>query len=554
MMAINKKQVKKLLGKLPQAAELYWQVRQPGKPLTKSFSLHRIEKALPEWCDQIEIASQQNKWSSTNPKNIFIFATLRQWIQQGTLLGMAMAGLGHNVTLAYTPYADWRNPISTFDLRRQNLYAKGVLEKAEPWLRPVNFLNFVLSSTKNQLELPPQLLREIKNISIRDVQYTLQIEDFDAKDKDSQAGRLYELRLQRNEQAAYAALIWFETNKPDIALIGNGSILELGAVYQVTRYLGIPVVTFEFGEQHQRIWLAQNTEVMQQNTDSLWEQQKKQPLNEKQWEKIKSLYSSRRQANLWENFSRRWQGAPNQGGVQVKTDLRLDTRPIILLAANVIGDSLTLGRQIFSSNMTDWLKDTIHYYSTHDEFQLVIRVHPGEKYTKGPSVADIVRDTVSPIPDHIHLISAEATINTYDLIDIATLGLVYTTTVGMEMAMSGLPVVVSGKTHYRGKGFTFDPTTWQDYYLYLDQLLANSSDAKPSKEQVDSAWNYAYRFYFEYPCLFPWHLHFFALHELDEWPLERVLSDEGQMVFGNTFQYLTGTARDWSHPDTLSVS
>ena len=32
---------------------------------------------------------------------------------------------------------------------------------------------------------------------------------------------------------------------------------------------------------------------------------------------------------------------------------------------------------------------------------------------------------------------------------------------GMEMAMAGLPVIVAGKTHYAGKGFTIDSPTWQ---------------------------------------------------------------------------------------------
>jgi hypothetical protein len=69
--------------------------------------------------------------------------------------------------------------------------------------------------------------------------------------------------------------------------------------------------------------------------------------------------------------------------------------------------------------------------------QLVVRIHPGELITKGPSVADVVRKVLPELPEHIHLVPAEAQINTYDIVEIAQLGLVYTTTVGMEMAMSG---------------------------------------------------------------------------------------------------------------------
>ena len=37
--------------------------------------------------------------------------------------------------------------------------------------------------------------------------------------------------------------------------------------------------------------------------------------------------------------------------------------------------------------------------------------------------------------------------------------------------MSGLPVVVTGQTHYRGKGFTLDAESWDSYYEFLDGVL-----------------------------------------------------------------------------------
>jgi hypothetical protein len=145
-------------------------------------------------------------------------------------------------------------------------------------------------------------------------------------------------------------------------------------------------------------------------------------------------------------------------------------------------------------------------------------------------------------PEHIHLVAADDPINTYDLIDTADFGLVYTTTVGMEMAMSGVPVVVAGKTHYRDRGFTHDPDTWHAYQALLERGIGESG---LTHEQVDLAWNYAYRFFFEFPQPFPWHLlHFWD--ELQEWPVRRVLDDRGQALFGDTFRYLTGEPIDWA--------
>jgi hypothetical protein len=327
----------------------------------------------------------------------------------------------------------------------------------------------------------------------------------------------------------------------------NGSILEFGAIFQVARWLGIPVVTYEFGEQRNRIWLAYDAEVMYQNTDSLWAARKDQPLTPDQLERLKSLFASRQQAGLWENFSRRWQGIASQGGEQVRRELNLDGRPIVLLAANVIGDSLTLGRQVFSQSMTEWLERTVTYFANRQDVQLIVRIHPGERYTQGPSVAQLVQQILPDIPEHIHLVTAEDSINTYDLIQIADLGLVYTTTVGMEMAMSGLQVIVAGKTHYRNRGFSIDPSSWQSYFDTLDQFLADPGNRSLTQSQVDQAWNYAYRFFFEFPFPFPWHLLYFW-QELEHWSLESALSPSGQQEYGAAFRCLAGEAPDWHIP------
>jgi len=220
----------------------------------------------------------------------------------------------------------------------------------------------------------------------------------------------------------------------------------------------------------------------------------------------------------------------------------------VLLAANVIGDSLTLGRQVFTESMTEWLERTVRHFAARPEIQLVVRIHPGERYTQGPSVADVVRRALPEVPPHIHLVAFDDPVNTYDLVEIADLGLVYTTTVGMEMAMSGTPAVVVGQTHYRGKGFTLDPVGWDDYFRLLERALSNPGDYRLTHDQVDCAWNYAYRFFFEYPLPFPWHfLHFW--NELEEWPVARVLSGEGQAAFGETFRCLAGEPREWDRSE-----
>jgi hypothetical protein len=528
---LNKSAIKELLGELPLTAELYWQLRQSGQPVTNSFNLAQLEKHAPLWRQDVE-----NFLKSASPspgKRVLIFAVLRYWITHAALMGMALRALGHEVSLAYLPYSDWTRPVSRFDLRRQNAYARAILSQMQPYVKVVSLL-----TAKQALELPASLQNAVQDNAWRDTQYTLQIEEVDA------GSELYHLRLERNQAAAQSALGVMRTLQPELVIVPNGSILEFGALHQAAKQEQIPVVTYEFGEQRQRIWIGQNCEVMRQETDDLWAARQHQHLTAGQLEQVRTLFAARQRASLWENFARRWQGVPSQGGEKVRQELGLDARPVVLLATNVIGDSLTLGRQVFSDSMTGWLQRTARYFEGRPDVQFVVRIHPGELITKGPSVADVVQNTLPDLPEHIHLVPADAQVNTYDLVEIAQLGLVYTTTVGMEMAMSGLPVIVVGKTHYRGKGFTFDPDSWEAYFDLLQQVLASPGDYRLAKGQVELAWNYAYRFFFEYPHPYPWHL-LRMWDDLEEWPLRRVLSQEGQDVFGDTFRFLTGEPVKW---------
>jgi hypothetical protein len=195
--------------------------------------------------------------------------------------------------------------------------------------------------------------------------------------------------------------------------------------------------------------------------------------------------------------------------------------------------------------MSEWLEHTVKFFAEKSNLQLVVRIHPGERYTKGPSVSEIVNQTLQFIPENIHLIEAADQTNTYDLFEIADLGLVYTTTVGLEMAMSGIPVLVAGQTHYRGKGFTFDPSSWEEYFNLLSSFEQDRKSFQLSDDQVRLAWHYAYSFFFDYPAPFPWPMpHFWK--DLDEWPIDRVLSAEGIEMYGDTFRYLAGEPRDWT--------
>ena len=520
--------LKRVFGGLPLAAELDWALRGRGAP-GGGFKLEELRAALPDWCRHV----QDSPLRARKGRKALVYTTLHYWISQGTLLSLALTGLGHEVALAYSPYANWKQPVTKFDLRKREAYVRDVLKPAENLMVIRSFAT--ASATE---KLPAYLADAIEHVSVMDTQYTLQIEEVD------KTSDLFQLRLQRNQAAAAAALAGLQAEQPDVVILPNGLILEFGAVFHAARYLSIPVVSYEFGEQHDRIWLSHNTPVMLQKTDSLWHASKDQPFAQEQRSQVQELFSSRQEAGLFRNFYRRWQDLPSEGVEAVRAKLNLDSRPVVLLAANVIGDSLTLGRASFTGDMSAWLRRTLAFFAGRRDVQFVLRIHPGERNLSGPSAADLVRKDFPVLPNHLHVVAAKDPINTYDLIAVADLGLVYTTTVGLEMAMSGSPVIVAGRTHYRGKGFTQDPESWEAYFSMLDKNLGDLEAARLEPRQVDMAWHYAYRFFFDYPQPFPWHLlHFWK--DVEATPLSAVFSGQGQERFGRTFDYLLGESFAW---------
>ncbi len=527
---MDRKTIKKILGEIPYTAELYWHLVQRNKPWQAHFNLDFLESVLPEAVEHAQASTDLNK----SAKKIFLFSSLHYWIEFSTLLGVTLAGLGHNVTLSFLPYASWDKPIQKFDLRRQNLYARQVLRGANSVLRVQSLLDVHPLSRR----LPPQLEKAVEQVSVFDTQYTLQVEDVSEEDE------IYQLRYQRNLETALNARAWLVAHKPDVAIIPNATILEMGVVYQVAKYLKIPTVTFEFSDQRERIWLAQNTEIMRHETDDLWEAKGEKPLDEAQVQRLQELFTAREGGQTWKNFARKWQETATKGEQQVREKLNLDDRPVVLLATNVLGDSLTLGRQVFSRSMAEWVKRTVRFFADRKEVQLVIRVHPGETLTHGTSMVDVIKAELGKIPSHIYLVQPEEKVNTYDLLEFADLGLVYTTTVGLEMAMRGIPVIVAGQTHYRNRGFTFDPDTWEDYFDILKGLLEDLEGGRLSQEQIERAWRYAYLFFFDFPKPFPWHL-LDLKEDFKKRPISFVLSEEGQRRYGETFDALAGEPINW---------
>ncbi|PLY08707.1 MAG: hypothetical protein C0626_12730 [Arcobacter sp.] len=155
-------------------------------------------------------------------------------------------------------------------------------------------------------------------------------------------------------------------------------------------------------------------------------------------------------------------------------------KPIALLCSNVSWDLAALNKEIFTNGMMDWVLKTIEWFKNNPQFQLIIKPHPGEVHPQIPrteeSVEYVIQKHYKDLPKNVFILPADVSLTVYDLFKTIKVGLIYTTSVGLEMAASNIPVITAAKSHYRGFGFTKDPSSINDYYLLLEKNLTNKNN------------------------------------------------------------------------------
>ncbi|MFB6129205.1 MAG: hypothetical protein ABEJ28_00095 [Salinigranum sp.] len=150
----------------------------------------------------------------------------------------------------------------------------------------------------------------------------------------------------------------------------------------------------------------------------------------------------------------------------------------------------------------EWIADTIEWYADRPDAHLVVKPHPAEtKRGTNESVARWIEDRYAPLPENVTLLSPDTDVNTYELIRDIDVCLVYNSTVGLESAYNGTPVIVTGDTDYRGFGFTYDFDDPSEY----PPLLERAADLEVTSEMRERAVRYAYHIFVRKHIRFPFY-------------------------------------------------
>lgn len=298
---------------------------------------------------------------------------------------------------------------------------------------------------------------------------------------------------------AFAQLL--DKVEPERVFCLNGTFFPEAILGHLCQARGIQVCTYERGFMTDSVVVASSHPaadlVIEPGT---WSEAAERPLTNKQRTLLADYLDARQKGE--DTVDTFWtERVEDTGLVRASLDLP-PGRPLVALFSNIVWDSAVQGKDIGFESLSDWVLKTIAGFSLRPDVDLVVRLHPAETMLRNhrtrERLADVIAERFGILPVNIRVVPPNSKISSYTLMGEASLGLVYTSTVGLEMATRGIPVVVAAKTHYRGRGFTHDVDTPEEYWRVIDALLMSGATAAAADPERQLSLRYAYLFFFRF--------------------------------------------------------
>jgi hypothetical protein len=145
----------------------------------------------------------------------------------------------------------------------------------------------------------------------------------------------------------------------------------------------------------------------------------------------------------------------------------------------------------------------VRWVSSRNDVELIIKVHPnlgGNEYIgKAVSELKVYEAMKSTVPGHIRIVLPEDPVNAYALTEEADLGMTFGSTIGLEMAMLGKPVLLASRALYEDASEIFTVRSRDS----LGETLERCLHARANREIRRQAFRLAYYYIFKFELSFP---------------------------------------------------
>ena len=279
----------------------------------------------------------------------------------------------------------------------------------------------------------------------------------------------------------------------DLFFALNGQFANSNLFLKYAEFNNKNFLTYERGNIKNSIVFSRNKNAVPFTMKTLWEKHLNIKIDEKKIQNLKKYLESRESVG---NGHVSFYPTINNDTNKIIKDLNLNTKnKTYVLFTNLIWDSSVYGQDVVFKDMYQWISETISFFMLNLNLNLIIRIHPAEERVSWWKTRYTTRDHIiskfSNLTNNIKIIEAKNDISSYKLMDISDVGLVYTSTTGLEMAYKNKPVIGVANSHYSNLKLIYEPCSSKQYFNYLMEKN------KPLQNQVTKIEKYLYLLYFE---------------------------------------------------------
>lgn len=263
--------------------------------------------------------------------------------------------------------------------------------------------------------------------------------------------------------------------QPELMLFYNGTLSIETYMREYCKERNIDYVTHETYVGSNSWVYKKNGEVMKLNWDEYFDDSKQ--LNIEEQKQAQEFVEGLRYGKLmYEKLNN-----------TVPLDKRLKENDFIVLFTNLNFDTTVLGRNPVFDSMQNWIDEVIEYWISNEiKTKLVIRIHPAELKLITASEDFVAPRIINKIEgkDNIILFDAADVVDSYTLIENMKFGLIYSSTIGLEIAYYGKNCLIGGDAFYKNQNFVIPSENRKDYFEKLQHLLIKSPEIIDNKVSI----------------------------------------------------------------------
>lgn len=261
-------------------------------------------------------------------------------------------------------------------------------------------------------------------------------------------------------------------------IINNGTLaFEALARFHCEKH-GIPYITYETYIGNNSLIYKRNGAVMDLDWSREYEKFRKKIHVDKECRKIVDGFFEglRKGVGMYAVLNR-----------EHMADRLKDSGKYVCLFTNLNYDTAVIDKNHLFPDMEGWIYSVINYWKERRPgITLVIRIHPGEIKLVTASREYLGERIIKACAGVSQIIVFDSTdkVNSYELIKNMEYGLVYASTIGLEIAWSGKTCVVAGLPWFRNEPFVLYPALQEEYFSYIEKLNNGEFSFKPDIEEL----------------------------------------------------------------------